>query len=200
MSQTGRPTFRHFAEEILFEDSRFRLVRHHISHDRFDGGDSGRIERIVFERRPCVAMVIADPALEYVVLVEQLRAGLLFQVDNPWSIEIPAGIIDDGETPEEAAARECFEETGVEPDSLHHLLSYHPSSGASSERVELFLAIADLARVVARAGLASENEDIRTLVVPFEEALAMATDGRITSGHSILGLLLSRDQALIAKA
>ena len=53
---------------------------------------------------------------------------------------MPAGRIDAGESPEQAAARETLEETGWRPGPLTHLVTYHPNNGQSDLRFHLFLA------------------------------------------------------------
>lgn len=61
-------------------------------------------------------------------------------ITDTWGWEIPAGAVDDGETPGEAAAREVHEETGWRPGPLEHLMSYQPSNGLSDQRFHVFLA------------------------------------------------------------
>jgi len=53
-------------------------------------------------------------------------------ITDTWGWEVPAGAIDHGETPVEAAAREALEETGWRPGPLSHLISYHPNNGQAS--------------------------------------------------------------------
>jgi 8-oxo-dGTP pyrophosphatase MutT (NUDIX family) len=61
-------------------------------------------------------------------------------ITDTWGWEIPAGAVDDGESPDEAAAREVREETGWQPGPLEHLVSYQPSNGLSDQRFHVFLA------------------------------------------------------------
>jgi 8-oxo-dGTP pyrophosphatase MutT (NUDIX family) len=61
-------------------------------------------------------------------------------ITDSWGWEIPAGALDDGESPADAAAREVREETGWRPGSLEHLVSYQPSNGLSDQRFHVFLA------------------------------------------------------------
>lgn len=58
-----------------------------------------------------------------------------------WQYELPGGIIDKGETPEEAAVRELKEETGLIADEIISLGSFYPSFGSTNEKIYLFLAI-----------------------------------------------------------
>src|SRR3546814_9874688 len=68
---------------------------------------------LVFERNPVAGVLPYDPVQDAVVLLEQFRTGpMAAKDDNPWLIEIVAGIIEDGETPEDMARREATEEAG----------------------------------------------------------------------------------------
>jgi 8-oxo-dGTP pyrophosphatase MutT (NUDIX family) len=61
-------------------------------------------------------------------------------VTDTWGWEVPAGRIDPGESPEDAAAREVLEETGWRPGPLRHLTTYHPVNGTVDLRFHLFAA------------------------------------------------------------
>lgn len=78
-----------------------------------------------------------------VVMTDPDRGVLLLWrhrfITDTWGWEIPAGRIDDGETPVEAAAREALEETGWSPTSLQHLTTYFPTNGTSDATFHVFL-------------------------------------------------------------
>ena len=61
-------------------------------------------------------------------------------ITDTWGWEIPAGAVDDGERPGDAAAREVREETGWRPGPVEHLVTYQPSNGLSDQRFNIFLA------------------------------------------------------------
>lgn len=61
-------------------------------------------------------------------------------ITDTWGWEIPAGAVEEGESPGDAAAREVREETGWQPGPLEHLVSYQPSNGLSDQRFHVFLA------------------------------------------------------------
>lgn len=69
------------------------------------------------------------------LMVKQWRHG-----ENSLSIEFPGGVIDNGETPEQAAARELLEETGCKAEKLTKLGSCNPNPALFSNHIHVFLA------------------------------------------------------------
>ena len=94
---------------VLFEKY-FRLEEILVSHELFGGGHSDEFTREIFERGAVVALLPYDSRRQKVVLIEQFRAGAITDADGPWLIESVAGVIDDGETEQQVAMRECIEE------------------------------------------------------------------------------------------
>ncbi|MCC6225988.1 MAG: NUDIX hydrolase [Microthrixaceae bacterium] len=89
--------------------------------------------------------VVRMPAMASGTVVEDPARGVLLLwrhrfVTDTWGWEIPAGRIDPGESPEEAARRETLEETGWEPGPLTRLSTYHPHNGTSDITFHLFRA------------------------------------------------------------
>jgi ADP-ribose pyrophosphatase len=101
-------------------------------------------------------------------------------------LEVPAGTIDEGETPDQTAARELTEETGFRAGRIAFLREWFVSPGVMTERMFLYLC-EDLDPGPADHQL---DERLEAVIVPWEEAVAMATDGRIRDAKSILALLL----------
>ncbi|MDR3636445.1 MAG: NUDIX hydrolase [Isosphaeraceae bacterium] len=101
-------------------------------------------------------------------------------------LEVPAGTIDAGESPDATAARELAEETGYEAGRLVRLREWFVSPGVMNERMYLYLC------TELRPGPTHHQPDERLepIVVPWSEAMAMANDGRIEDAKSILALLL----------
>jgi len=86
---------------------------------------------------------IPREAASLVVRDEAGRVLLLWRhrfITDTWGWEVPGGRIDEGESGEQAAARETLEETGWRPGPLRHLFSYHPMPGAVEQRFNVFLA------------------------------------------------------------
>ena len=144
--------------------------------------DGARIEYGVLESGGYAAVVPVTNGGD-VVLVRQWRQPL-----GAFTLELPSGMVDAGEEPERAASRELFEETGYGAKKLEHLSSVHTSTGRSTEVCHLFRceAIRD-----ERGPRPEPTEFIRVVEVPFEEALRMASEGRIVDAATVLGLLLA---------
>ncbi|WP_339546008.1 NUDIX domain-containing protein [Pseudomonas sp. RA_35y_Pfl2_P32] len=166
----------------------YQLDRVHLRHELFAGGMSREINRELFVRHDAVCVLPYDPQHDRVVLIEQFRVGALSKTDNPWLIELVAGLIDKDEQPEEVAHREAQEEAGLEFTGLWPMLKYFPSPGASTEYVHLYLGRCDSTGAGGLHGLLEEAEDIRVTVWDFEDALQAVRDGRISNAASIIAL------------
>jgi 8-oxo-dGTP pyrophosphatase MutT (NUDIX family) len=125
------------------------------------------------------AGVVALDAQDRVALVGQHRYTL-----DTYSWEIPEGGVPDGETALEGARRELREETGAEASTWTELARVDLSNSVSDEVAVLYLAT-DLRHGDAEPE-ASEALTLRW--VPFEEALAMTFDGRITDAMSVIAI------------
>ena len=159
--------------------------------DRFDGGRM-QVQRENMERGDAAAILLYDPAVDEVLLLEQFRIGPAARCDNPWLTEIVAGMIDAGETAEQAVVREAQEEAGFTPFDVRFLGRYYTTPGACSERIDLFLGMVDKRKPVgAGGGCAAEHEDIRVFWVSRRQAMQMLAEGKIASGAPMLALLLA---------
>jgi ADP-ribose pyrophosphatase len=101
-------------------------------------------------------------------------------------IEVPAGKLEPGEPPLATAKRELMEETGYAAQEWARLGVMHPAIAYTDEAIEIFIA-----RKLSKLGTASldPGEFVETLVVSFDEALAMIRDGRITDSKTVCALL-----------
>ena len=167
----------------------FSINGYKIRHKLFNGGYSPEFTRELFERGHAVAVLPYDPATGEVVFVEQFRIGAYAAGAEPWMIEPVAGIVEEGETPEDVARREAKEEAGIELSSLRFVSTYFVSPGGTSETISLFVATTDAARAAGVHGLACENEDIRVLKMRLDEALLKIDTGEICNATTIIALL-----------
>jgi ADP-ribose pyrophosphatase len=166
----------------------FRVDRYVLKFRRFEGGWSPAVSREIFERGHAVGLVLYDPLTDQVGLCEQFRPGAHAAGWHPWLIEIPAGIIDDGETPQQVAIREAREETGIEIDEVIPVRRYLVTPGGSSESMQIFAARFDASLLKGVHGLAEEAEDIRVFPLPAEEAFAWVESGKICNAMTIIAL------------
>jgi ADP-ribose pyrophosphatase len=180
-----------FARHLRVDVVRFR-------HRRFDGGWSGERVFDVIRRGAAVAVLLYDPDLDWVVLVEQFRLAALYGGRSPWQVEAVAGLVDTDETPEDVARREAREEANLDPIGplvpIHALL---PASGSLDEVIFLFCGRVDASDAGGVHGLAVEHEDIRVVVKRFADIEPMLDGGEIESAHTLVllsWLLRHRDR------
>ena len=102
-------------------------------------------------------------------------------------LELPAGKLDPGERPAEAAARELEEELGVAAGRLEQLSEFYTSPGFCAERLWVFLAT-DLTETALRR---EADEIIEVVRMPLARALGMVASGEIDDAKTIIGLLLA---------
>jgi 8-oxo-dGTP pyrophosphatase MutT (NUDIX family) len=140
-------------------------------------GSPGIYGVIHFANLAAGVVVIDDH--DRVLLVGQHRYTL-----GELSWEIPEGGVPAGETPLDGMQRELLEEAGVAATEWHELGRLHLSNSVTDEEAFLYLA-RDLTHGVAQP---EPTEQIEVRWVAFDEALAMALDGRITDALSIVGL------------
>jgi ADP-ribose pyrophosphatase len=166
----------------------FRVDRFRLRHRRFAGDWTKELEREIFVRGHAAGVLPYDPRLDKVLLVEQFRTAAVVAGRSHWTLEVPAGIIPAGESPEEVARRELKEEAGCTADTLVPLFTFMPSPGGSSETVWLYAALTDLSGAGGLAGVADEDEDIRIVVWDAEHALAKLQNNEIDNAITIMSL------------
>jgi ADP-ribose pyrophosphatase len=175
-------------EEVLF-DGFWTLKRVTLRHRRYAGGWSASMTREVHCRGEAVGVLLYDPEMEVVGLVEQFRVGPWAKGDaSPWLLELVAGLREEGEDPEGVAIRETREEAGCEVQSLQHIASYYSSPGGCDEYFHLYCAKVSLAGAGLLHGEQHEHEDIRLHIVPVTELPALIAAGRCNNAHSLLAL------------
>ena len=173
--------------EILLDDF-FRVDAATLRYERFDGSLSEPVRRIRLDRGDSVASLVVHSGKGAVLLVDQFKYPTL-DVGNGWIVEVVAGMIDPGETPEAAMRREVREEIGYELTHIEPVSTFFLSPGGSSERIFLFYGeVASDSRVGSAGGLASEGEDIAVREYPIPEALAALDRGEINDAKTIIAL------------
>jgi ADP-ribose pyrophosphatase len=152
--------------------------------DEVELPDGARVEREIVDHPAAIAVVPMLPDGR-VILIRQYRhaAGKVL-----W--ELPAGLVEEGEDPEQCARRELGEEIGYSPGQLVPLFSTYLSPGFSSEIIHLFLA-RDLRPVTVPS---PPDERIEPVPVPLAEALDMVRRGEVQNAAAVCGLLAAADR------
>lgn len=162
-----------------------RILDVHLDRVRFPDGSEGELEIV---RHPGAAAVLPlwkagehpERPEATVTLLRQYRYAAGGDI---W--EIPAGTLEEGESPAACARRELEEEAGLRAGRLSRLTRLHTSPGFTDETIHLFLA-----SELTRGEMAPEaGEFLEVRELPLREALAMVRDGRITDSKTACTLL-----------
>lgn len=168
-------------------DGHFKVDQLVIEHELFAGGLSNELIREQVSRQNAVAVLPYDPVRDEVVLVEQFRVGAAND-NNPWLIEIIAGLVEEGEEYEEVAHREAKEEANCILSELQHVASFYPTPGGFSELSHVYIGKTNTAKLGGEYGLHEEGEDIRVHVHPATKAIDMLHQGKVRSAIPMIAL------------
>ena len=147
--------------------------------DDIEASDGHRSTREVVSTRGAVGIVcVHDGEL---VLTRQYRHAV-----GDVLLEIPAGMVDEGEDPAATAARELVEEVGLRPRRLEHLVTFLPAPGFTDHMLHLYLTD-DVSR---ERGRLDEGEVIEVERRPADSVRELLTSGEVRDAKSLLGLAL----------
>ncbi len=183
-------------KQIVY-DGFFQMEKYRLQHTLFEGGMTEPLSRELFERGHAVAVLLYDPGMDAVVMVEQFRIGALNHPDHPWFTEIVAGMVEEGESDEAVARREAVEEAGCTIGRMEFIARYWVSPGGTTETVVLFCGEVDASQAGGVHGLEHEGEDILVHVIPFDELTGMWQRGEINSASPLLAvqwLVMNRER------
>lgn len=168
----------------------FNVKTYTLQHTLYAGGWSQPIQREVFHRGDCVGILLYDPKLDEVVIIEQFRAGAILtdKQEDAWLLEIVAGAMESGETAEDVARREALEEAGCEVQDILKINEFFTSPGGTSECLKLFCGKVDASQIGGLHGLDHEDEDISVSTMKFDEVWALLLQGRIVSAIPIIAI------------
>ena len=174
-------------EENLYKGF-FKCNKYTLKHKLFAGGWSAVIQREFFERGHAAALLPYDAKNDTVVLLEQFRLGAMGAKQSPWLFELVAGMIEEGEVPEEVVKREALEEAGLTIKSCKFITNFLVSPGGTTEQIDLYVANVDSSLANGLHGLEEEGEDIRVHVVSRETAYQWVVEGKINNATTIIAL------------
>ena len=136
---------------------------------------------VVRHSRSVVLVPVPEPGK--IILIRQYRHAV-----NAFLWELPAGSVDGGESPEDAARRECHEEIGLVPTTLVRLSAMFPTPGYCDEEM-VFFRLSGLEKTDEQAAL-DEDEDIEAKVFELRDAREMLRRGEIQDMKTLVGLTL----------
>jgi rSAM/selenodomain-associated transferase 1 len=142
----------------------------------------GSLSSYTYLAVPRAVFVVAVTSARELVLVRQYRHPV-----RDWTLEVPAGAVDEGESALRAAQRELLEEVGGRSPAWQHLSTFYSSSAHLSLRSDAFLAN----HVELASPTGGEEEHLVTVRLPLADALARARSGRFVEGQTALAILLA---------
>ena len=166
----------------------FSLNKYEFIHEKHNGKWTSALKREVFSGAHVSTLLPYDPIKKEIILIQQFRAGVLSRYDESYLLEIVAGIVDEGENPEQTAIRECFEETGCEVKKIFPIQSYFPAPGSSESYYHLYLGEIQAFDGERIKGLEKENEDILVKSFKIDEVRQMLKEKKITNGLTLVAL------------
>jgi ADP-ribose pyrophosphatase len=144
---------------------------------------NGRAVTVDVVRHSKSVVLVPVPEPGHVILIRQYRYPV-----NAFLWELPAGSVDEGESPEQAARRECHEEIGKVPATVVRLAALYPTPGYCDEEM-IFFRLSTLEEPTEAAAL-DEDEDIEAKVFELREAREMVRRGEIVDMKTVVALTM----------
>ncbi len=163
--------------KLISSEEKFKSKIFTVTEDHATDPSGFDIKRAIVQH-PGSAVMMAVDDKKRILLVRQYRLPA-----RQYLWELPAGKLDEGEKPLQAAKRELIEETGYRAKKWKKLISYYPSPGFLSEKMTIFLAT-DLKEGEAQP---MEDERIEKQWYAHKEVAAMIDDGKIIDSKTIIG-------------
>lgn len=154
-----------------------RIINLRVDTIAMPSGRESKREIVEHKGAVCIVPILDDGRIAMVRQYRKATGGEL--------LEIPAGGLEIGEKPEEAARRELIEECGLETHSITKIFECFLAPGYSTELIYCYLA----EHLTATDTNPDEDEIVATELYTLDELLPMIDDGRIRDGKTIAALL-----------
>lgn len=164
--------------EQIYQSPRTTLERHGVTIDHGDSRRTNHRYDVVKTKDAVAVLPIND--VGNLLLLENYRYAV-----NERFLELCAGLMDDGETPEIAAMRELGEEMGKWANYLRPIGSFYSSPGLMTEQIHIFLAsgLIDVERKV------EDMEDLRVVEVQPGDVMKMLHERKVKDSKTMIALL-----------
>jgi len=166
--------FRRISREEIYKGKILTLVK-----DRVLLPNNKEADREIILHKGASAVVPVDEAGK-IIFVRQYRQPIEEEL-----LEIPAGLLEEGEDPLEAAKRELEEETGYRASQMRLICSMVSSAGFCNEIVHIYLAT----ELYKGKQDLDEDEFVKIESYSLDDAIRMIFDGRIKDSKTIAGIL-----------
>jgi len=167
-------------------DQTYKLEVTDLKFSKLDGSISKPVRRYDFHRSDMVGILVFDISTNEFIFVEQFRFPM-HKAGHETFIEIASGGIEPGEIPEEAAGRECEEETGYRAGSLVPITQVFATPPYSSEKFHLFYTEVDSANFLNTSS-GTESEDIRQVRIKITDIDNWIKSGQIQDMKTLLSV------------
>lgn len=150
--------------------------------------DGSRIEHDVVRLRQQAAAALVRDSQHRLLLIWRHRF-----ITDSWSWELPAGAIEEGESPEEAAAREALEETGWRVGGVESIGSFLPLPGRAEQTFHVCRA-----EPLERVGDPVDAHEVeRVEWVPVSELGGLVTGGELRDGYTLAALAIASARGVL---
>ena len=159
-----------------------RAINLDVDTVRFPDGSIGELEIVRHPGASAIVPFLSEPAGEdpQVLLIRQYRYAA-----GEFIYEVPAGTLDEGESPDECARRELREETGCTAERVEHMYTIYTTPGFTDERIHLYMAVG-----LTRGEAGREADEFMEVeAMPLSRALGMIERGELKDAKSALALL-----------